>query len=106
MVELVVHMSSYEIPLSTGNQRFSITLNGISYLFTLVWRDAVESGWYLDIANPDNSALVNGIPLTVGNSIIEQYQHKIRGQLRVLTQDGKNPSFDGLGISTKLYWID
>lgn len=99
-------MATYEIPLSPGNQRFKVTLNGIAYQLSLVWRNSSTGGWYLDIAQPDGTPLVTGIPLTLGTSIIEQYQHKIPGQLFVITRDGQNPTFDGLGTTTKLYWVD
>lgn len=99
-------MTTYEIPLSAGNQRFNITLNGIAYQLSLIWRNSINGGWYLDIARPDGTPLVMGIPLTLGTSITEQYQHKIAGQIFVITSDGQNPTFDGLGSTTKLYWVD
>lgn len=98
-------MATYEIPLSANNQRFNITLNGIAYQLALIWRNTATGGWYLDIGRPDGTPLVMGIPLTLGTSIIEQYQHRIAGQLFVITSDGQNPTFAGLGSTTKLYWV-
>jgi hypothetical protein len=99
-------MALSEIPLSPGNQRFKVTLNGIAYQLSLIWRNSSTGGWYLDIGRPDGTPLVMGIPLTLGASIIEQYQHKITGQIFVITSDGQNPTFAGLASTTKLYWVD
>lgn len=97
-------MKGYEIPLGFGSQKLRITLNKISYVFVLTWRVA---GFYtLDIFKDDESVIARSVALLTGANIIEAHQHTIRGQLLVWTQNGLNPTYESLGVTTKLYWID
>ena len=97
-------MKGYEIPLGFGSQKLRITLNKIPYVFVLTWR---VSGFYtLDIYRDDESVVARSVAVLTGANIIEAHQHNMRGQLLVWTQDGLNPTYESLGTTTKLYWID
>lgn len=94
----------YEIPLKPTPQRFSITLSGTEYRLTLQYR----MGWYLDIAQVDGTPLVNGIPLVTGINLLEQHEYlNLGGRLWVQgAGDPDNvPTFDDLGVGSKLYWV-
>lgn len=101
-------MNVYEIPLSAQPQTFTITLGGIDYRLTVQYRDAPGAGWILDIADSFGSSIVNGIPLVTGVDLLVQHQHLgFRGQLRVQGEEYPDevPTFDNLGLWSKLYWI-
>lgn len=97
-------MVYFEIPLNTVNQAFNVQLAGINYRFRLVWRDVAEF-WALDIGYPDGTALINGLPLTLGNNILKQHQHLIKGVMFVVTDDNSEPTYSNLGTRTHLFWI-
>lgn len=97
----------YEIPLSPQGQTFGITLAGISYQFTLVWRDSLMGGWFLDIATSANLPLVSGIPLVTGLDLLEHYAYLgFPGQLIVSTDGDANavPTFANLGLQSHLWF--
>lgn len=98
----------YEIPLSPTPQTFSISISGVSYRMTLRYRNALEGGWILDIADANKMPIVSGIPLVTGCDLLEQYKHLgLSFQLRVQTTDDPDavPTFDNLGSSSKLYFV-
>lgn len=97
-------MTVFELPLRTGAQEFFTPLNGTTYKFKLLWRDPV--GWFLDIAKPDGTPLVNGISVVTGVNLIKQYRHKIKGELWVYTDGLENPDYKSVGDTLKLYWVD
>ena len=99
----------FEIPLETGvPQQLSITLGGVDYQLTLKYRDAIEGGWVLDIADSIGTPIVQGIPLVTGTNLLEQYAHLgFNGRLWVQTVNDADavPTFDNLGDGAKLYWV-
>lgn len=98
----------YEIPLSPSPQTFTVSLGGKSYQLTVQWRDAVEGGWALDIADSAGKPLVQGIPLVTGANLLDQFAYLgIAGQLRVQTDNDPDavPAFDNLGNTSHLYFV-
>ena len=98
----------FEIPLSPTPQRFAITLGGVDYTFTLRYRNVPEGGWYLDIADSEKTPIVDGIPLVTGVNLLAQYKHLgFTGRLWVQTIDDPDatPTFDNLGVGSKLYFV-
>ncbi|MFP1135727.1 phage baseplate plug protein [Acinetobacter baumannii] len=94
----------YEIPLNNGNQKFNIRLGGVQYKFQLIYR--VKS-WYLDIFDTAGIPLIAGLPLVMGDNLLIQHQHIIKGSLYVLnTNEDENQAFSDLGTLIKLYWSD
>lgn len=102
-------MTIYEIPLSTGNQSFTVALGGSDYRLTLVYRDADDgAAWLLDIADTSGTVIVSGIPLVTGADLLAQYKHLgIGGQLFVQTDGDPEavPTYASLGATAGLYWI-
>ena len=101
-------MANYEIPLSAANQSFTVTLGTTDYRLTVIYRDAKEAGWILDIADTEGNAIVSGIPLVTGHDLLEQYAYLgIGGQMIVATTGDPYavPTFENLGDACKLYWI-
>jgi Domain of unknown function (DUF6983) len=99
-------MTIYEIPLSGDNQTFKISLGGVLYRLTLVYRG--PGGWVLDIADVNGGPLVAGIPLVTGIDLLAQYAHLgFAGALRVqgAAHPDDVPDFDNLGAGARLYWV-
>lgn len=101
-------MATYEVPLTAASQTFRISLAGVTYQLTVIWRDAANAGWVLDIADDNGAAIVQGIPLVTGADLLEQYAYlNFGGQLQVQTDHDVDavPLFDNLGSSSHLYFI-
>lgn len=97
-------MAVYEIPLTPAPQTFGITLGGIDYRLTLLYRD----GWTVDIADGGGNPLVGGIPLVTGADLLEQFRHLgFQGGLFVQGAAGPDalPTFEDLGFGSKVYWV-
>jgi hypothetical protein len=103
-------MAAYEIPLSPQPQTFSISLAGVAYNITLLWRESpVGGGWFIDLADASGNAILAGIPLVTGVDLLAQHKHLgIKAQLWVAT-DGVNyfdtPTFQNIGVSSHLYFV-
>lgn len=96
-----------EIPLTANPQTFAIALAGITYNLTVKW--SLQTGtWILDIADANNNALIQGIPLVTGCDLLAQYGYVgIGGQLRVQTDNDADalPTVDNLGEESHLYFV-
>lgn len=100
-------MSTFEIPLDPSPQVFSIVLDGVAYVLTLIWRDFNMGGWVLDIADQTGAPIVGGLPLVTGADLLAQFAYLgIGGQLAVQTDHNPDavPTFTNLGISSHLYF--
>jgi hypothetical protein len=98
----------YEIPLTPNPQTFTVAMAGKNYQLTVQWRDAVEGGWVLDIADSLGNPLVQGIPLVTGADLLAQFAYLgIAGQLRVQTDNDPDavPVFGNLGATSHLYFV-
>jgi hypothetical protein len=99
--------SLFEIPLSSRPQKFSITLSGSEYEMLLLWRNAQDAGWTLDIADTLGNPIIQGIPLVTGCNLLEQYDYLgFDGMLWVQTTADPDavPTFDTIGSASHLYW--
>ena len=56
-------MAMWQIPLTEGAQRFSVSLGNNVFKLTLIYRDAPQGGWFLDMELADGSDAIFGIPL-------------------------------------------
>lgn len=100
-------MANFEIPLTPTPQRFSITLSGVQYRLAVVWRNAEQGGWVLDVADANGNPIIQGIPLVTGANLLEQYEYLgLSGVLWCQTTDNPDavPTFDNLGVGSHLYW--
>jgi hypothetical protein len=100
--------TAYNIPLSPSPQTFQITLGGIPYVLTVVWRAADSGGWFLDIADANKNAILQGIPLVTGCDLLAQYGYLgFPGQLWVITPGDPTavPGYTDLGVSSNLYFV-
>lgn len=97
----------FEIPTTAEAQAFTITLNGVSYIMYLIYRDTDMGGWVLDIADSNNNFLVAGIPLVTGCNLLDQYAYLgINGTL-IASTDGDfltPPTFENLGTKGHLWF--
>jgi hypothetical protein len=97
----------FEIPTTPTAQQFSITLNGISYIMRLIYRDTDMGGWVLDIADSNNTSLACGIPLVTGCNLLDQYEYLGLGGVMIVTTDGDTltpPTFENLGTTGHLWF--
>jgi len=104
-------MAVYKIPFVVGApQTLNIVLGVTEYRLRLLYRDAIEGGWTLDIIDSvSNTELVCGIPLVTGTDLLRQYRYLgIAGSLVAFT-DGDPaeppPTFDNLGGASNLYFV-
>jgi hypothetical protein len=99
--------SIYNIPLSPGAQRFSVDLGDGDYRFRLIYRDADEAGWSMDIDGPRGIA-IHGIPFVVGIDLLWQYRYfGVPGQLFAhRTDDGPEiVAYEDMGIAVQLVYV-
>lgn len=100
-------MAVLEIPLSPEPQTFRITLSQVEYQLTVIWRDADQGGWVLDIADAQGVPILEGAPLVTGANLLSQYAYLgIPGRLIVQTDFAPDevPTFANLGRSSRLYY--
>ncbi len=101
-------MAAVEIPLTPEAQSFSVTLGGILYRMRLLYNDADEGGWTLDIGKPDGTVLLAGVPLIPGINLLEQYEHMEWPGALIVRSDrdaGEAPTRDGLGTTSRLFFV-
>ncbi|GAQ30205.1 hypothetical protein SAMD00023378_3888 [Ralstonia sp. NT80] len=98
--------STFEIPLTSVPQDFTITLVGVVYKFALTWRDLAGS-WFLDITDASGNPLLSGIPLVTGVNLLAQYAYMAFGfELWVQTDAADAPpTFTNLGTESHLYCV-
>lgn len=89
-------------------QRFRVTLDGAVYNMRLTYDGAQDGCWILDIGDADGNLLVAGIPLLTGVNLLAQYAYLGFAGSLVCTTDrgaGEVPTFDGLGVTSHLYYL-
>lgn len=100
--------TTYEIPITPGiPQRFSISVAGVLIGLRLVYRDAPEAGWIMDILDRNDKVLVAGQPLVTGCDLLDQYPEIcIPAVLWVGSEDLADPAptLAGFGAATHLYF--
>lgn len=103
--------SVFTIPLQVGTpQTFSISLGGITYQLTFLYRNDTSGlgGWTVDIADSSGNPIAQSIPLVTGADLLAQYKHLgFTGSLVVQTTSDPDavPTFDNLGDDGQVYWI-
>lgn len=67
-------MAVWQIPLSAGAQRLSVDLGDGDYSIRLLYRDAPEAGWSMDLDGP-GGVKIHGMPLLPGIDLLDQYKY-------------------------------
>jgi len=92
----------YKIPLLNTNQKFNIKLNGATYKLQVIYRG---SKWILDFMDTAENYLIAGIPVVMGDNLLAQHQHIIKGSLYVVnSNEDEAQYFTDLGRNINLYW--
>lgn len=102
-------MAILEFPLGPVAQQMAITLSETEYTIRFFWCASPEGGWTIDIVSIDNVPLVQGLPLTAGESVVQQLEYLgIVGEIRVATDDDElvEPTFSNLGSNGRVYYIE
>lgn len=102
-------MTPYEIPLTGVPQTFLFTMLGVQYRLTVRWQNSANNpSWTLDIALPNGTLLVCGIPLVTGANLLAQYAYLGIGVGLYVATDGNLaavPTFRNLGVGgARLYF--
>lgn len=100
-------MSAYEIPFLSQPQTFTIALSGVTYRLTTSWNTSSEC-WVLDIATPDGTPIVSGIPIITGVDLLQQYAYLgIAGRIFVQSagQVTRIPGFNDLGADGQVFFV-
>lgn len=97
-------MVVYKIPLLSTNQKFNIKLNGTTYKLQVIYRG---SKWVLDLMDTAENYLIAGMPVVMGDNLLAQHQHIIKGSLYVVNNNEDEAQyFTDLGRNINLYWSD
>lgn len=94
------------VPTTPKPQTFFISLNAVSYQFTIKWNTSADC-WVLDIADNNGVPMAQGLPLITGADLLGQLAELgITGQLIVQSDNDPNevPNFTTLGVSGNLYY--
>lgn len=98
-----------EIPLTPSQATmFSIVLAGVTYRMRLTYDIAQDGCWILDIADANGELMIAGLPLVSGVNLFAQYAYMDFGGALICTTDrgaGEVPTFDGLGVTSHLYFV-
>lgn len=101
-------MTTYEFPLRPEAQQMTVQLGASTYSVRFGWADSPAGGWFIDIADVNGDALINGLPLTAGENVLQQFDYLgIGGEIRVET-DGNDliePTYANLGSNGKVLFI-
>lgn len=100
-------MIYYEIPLSPNAQTFRITLAGVQYSMTLLYRTHGLGGWFLDIYTAGGDPLLLGVPLVTGVDLLAPYPYLNFGGPLLVTTDGDIsavPTYYNLGVTSHVYF--
>lgn len=99
-------MTINEIPLSTDNQTFRITLGNNTFTLRIIWRDVAR--WIMDVMGSAGQPVLLGVPLVTDVNLLEQYPELgINGALVVRAGEnaGEYPTKINLGAGARLYFI-
>lgn len=99
-------LQPYSIPVQNIPQRFEIELAGTSYTIENRWNSQM-SYWEFDWYDADGLPLVMAMAVLAGVNLLDPYPELPPGGLVVLTdgEEGIDPTLDGLGIESKVYYI-
>ncbi len=93
-------MNYYTIPLSNAAQQAGVTLAGVLYNLTVLYRDNPQAGWTLDIADANQNPILQGVPF------VTDYLG-FGGMLAVVNAAAPlvPPTFRNLGSDVLIYWL-
>lgn len=94
--------------LTSGNQRFTLLIDGVEYAFVLRWNNAPLGGWVLDIYRDASTPLVAGLPLVTGADMLAQHRHLGIPRQLILAMDGDldaTPRYDQIARDANLYLV-
>lgn len=100
-------MATFEIPLSSRAQRFSISLAGVSYTFVVRW-STPSNNWILDIYDVNDVLLLASLPFVTGANLLEQFEYLQFGFELWVQSDGDKeavPTYANLGTESHLYAV-
>lgn len=95
-------MASYEIPLNSQAQTFSIQLGGQTYQIYMRW-NSFANIWVFDISNNAGTPLVEAIPLVTGTDLLGQFPDLNFGGTLTVTTDGDAtavPTYSNIGAAS------
>ena len=96
-----------EIPLISSPQTLGISLLGVVYNLQLVW-NVISQAWIIDIADTNNTPILQGVPLVTGVNLLEQYSYLGIGGALYVQSDGVStdqPTVTNLGTQSHLLFV-
>lgn len=97
--------TTFEIPLTSGAQSFSVPLAGVTYSMRLRCCGVEAPSWVLDVSTEAGDPLVSGLPLVTGCDLLAQHGHLGIGGGLYVVSDIDPPTYASLGVATKLYFL-
>lgn len=101
-------MQEYRIPVSPVPQTFNIFLAVREYRVTVRWNAAIDGGWFMDFATPDNGTpILSGVPIVTGEDILAPYEYLGFGGHIVCYSNLSDaaPTFENLGVENELLFV-
>ena len=99
-------MTTTEIPLIPKPQIVKVSLAGVIYTLTLVYRGM----WVLDIDDAIGAPIVSGLAIVTGADLLAQLAYLGLGGIMQVQSDGVNPdavpTFANLGQQAHMYWTE
>ena len=97
----------YEIPTSSDNQTFNISLVGATYVINLYW-NTINLTWMIDISDITNNQILTGIPVVANVDLLAPFGYfNFDGQLIAQTDHAIDvpPTFVNLGTDGHIYFV-
>ena len=100
-------MAWYEIPLSGSDEQFTVSILGVSYQITVVYRGSPYNTWILDLSLSSGGDLVLGIPLITGTDLLSPFSAALGLGFSLFVSSDADPTAvpteSTLGTTSHLY---
>lgn len=100
--------TTYEFPLRPEMQMIQVVLGDTEYRVRFGWCASPDGGWFIDIADVNGAPIIQGLALTAGENVLQQFDYLgIAGEIRVQTDgdDLTEPTYANLGSSGKVLFV-
>jgi len=104
-------MQRYEIPLSSMNQQFYFSFDGITtYWLRFYFNNTQDEDalWLLDINDVNKNPIVCGIQIVTGVDLLGQFKYLGFPVILYCWSDGANPyaapTYDNIGTNSHMYF--
>lgn len=98
---------------SLGAYRFTTSLDGTQYLFSVRWNSRDNEGrgaWYFDVSEFDGTAILRGVKIVLGTYLGRWSDHPLLLRGVFVAQSSAtvhaDPGFDDLGVAVQVLYYN